>query len=334
MSSPSVERRLLHRIKLAGLPDVGPITWQAPRRPRSHGAALHHGAPLYRADGGIFSDETDTPALLLEDPAEARFIQPFSAGGVVVAARTGVRTIPPHLDGFAFFSRGKITHVDGQSCAVSADGRTGVVADIRTKKLVKVDLTTGSTDTLCALQAGMDPLFPPVLDVNHDGTRVLFTDARTQRSDTSLELLDVGSGNQTRLRGPLPEPSHVAASFSPSGARICVTEMLPGDSPDFRLLELVEGREPRTLLQLHHAQPFSQPRFLDEQTVVLLLSPQTHPGANYGPVDVVMLRLDGGIPTPLTKTGDVKGTVRVHGDVISVEGGREVGVMKVRSSGA
>jgi len=331
---------LPRRTERPGRPDISPLNWKAPLAAatpgaRVHGAAFHQGAVVYRASGlpggrGIYRDGNGGPELVLADTSDSRFLMPFSLGGVLVVQRTSTNTGAGHVDGFAFVTAGRTLQADGHGCAVSPDGRHAAVADSQAREVRLLDLTTGISRTLGPLDAGLDPMFPPVVDVADNGARVLVTDARTPASDASVDVFDVALGTRTRVLGPLAGPSRLTARFSPSGARICVTVMLPGDAPVFRLLELAGQEEPRTVLELRQTQPFSVPCFLDEQTVILLLLLHPHPGASFGPSDVVMVRLDGGVTTALTDHADVQGTLRVHGHTISVDGGREVGLLTRR----
>jgi hypothetical protein len=220
-----------------------------------------------------------------------------------------------------------VLEVPGSAVDLDPQGHLAVVLDLTAHLVRVVDLGSLQERLTVPLALGMDPLNPPVVTVSPDGTRALVMDARDERGDASLEDINLRTGEVTRLLGPLPAPSWVAATALPEG-RTLVTTMQAGENPVARLMVLAPPAAPRVLVELPVSQPCTAPLAVGSRVAVALLSLQAHPMATYGPTDVCMLYLDGGVPTPVTRHGALHGRLRVRaGGVVVVEGGAALGVL-------
>ncbi|MEW5851940.1 MAG: hypothetical protein AB2A00_24345 [Myxococcota bacterium] len=318
------------QLKVSGLP-----AFQAPEviipRLAQKGARVsqvirHDGALVFRAEGsvapGVYVEEGGKDARpLVLDSRQSFHVNPVAAGGLVAVHRGQPGRIPALVEEVLFIDGETVVmRVPGQTVGVSGDGTTALVADVPGKTLHRVDLPTRTRTRAAGFAAGMNPHLAPVLALDVNGKRALFMDAREERCDGSLELLDLESGTVKRLLGPSPAPSRVCGAFSPSGNMIAL-EMRVGDTPQFRMLR-IQGDEPGAVaLKLEIAEPLSVPAFLDENHVVLPLTLTTHPNATYGPVELVMVSLVNGTTVPITRGGEVRGRARVEGDAVLLEGG-------------
>ncbi len=326
----------MHQARLAGLPNVGALGFQAPLAAASgvrvSGVIRHNGSLHYRADGlhglhGLARDESGGPRMLLPDTASTRVLGASSSGGWLVARQASARAHPPRVESVLLWSSQAQVRVSGQVAAVAENAPRAVVADALGAAVRLVDLPNGLVTMLAELPHGLDPLLPANVAIHPDGSEVLFTLPTNARGGVSLQRIRLDTMERSTLLPAADGPSRILCCYAPDGRRVVASEMVLGETPRFRLWDLVNGRSPRVVTELHHSQPAVAPVFVDALTLALVLSITTYPGASYGPTDVALVRLDGGTPRAITRAGDVRGELRVEGLNILLEGGRTLGVV-------
>jgi hypothetical protein len=268
----------------------------------------------YRGQGGIDVEEDGAVRRVLGDAGGFVFGSVRWAGAWIGATkdRPGV---PPVTEAIVFVRDGRPPiEVAGRAFGVSGDERFAVVAGAA---LHRVDLEAGTVETLGPL-VEVD-LGEPSVAVGASGQTVLVTEG----PKPALTFIDLSTGARERLVGPIDEDAWIRAAFAPDGGVVAL-DMRLGGSPLFRMLYLSRGLAPRELLRSRVAQPDGGVAFAGRSFAVAPLSLEAHPMADYGPVDLVAVPLSGGAQAKVTRTGDVRGTVRATREAVLVEGGEHV----------
>jgi hypothetical protein len=242
---------------------------------------------------GIYlQDAPDSARLLLGDTTQSIYTKPVVAGNMLCVHRCKAGASIPMAEEILFLEQGELQlHIPGQSVGISAQGGVAVVADLRGKSLYRADLEARDVTRVCRMNAGMTAPPVPIIGVNHDGTETVFMDATEDRCNGSLEWVDMRSGEKQRLRGPLPAPGMLAASFSPEGRRLAILEQRLAPLPSFRLtVAAMDGGE-QELLTLTAPQPLTAPAFLDAHTLALPLALPLSPGVQWVAADITTATL-------------------------------------------
>lgn len=321
MSSLEVSS-LSHRLRTHELPSFRTLDAQRPAIALRTGVAVHDvtladdGALLFRASGpglpgGIYKERSDGSPELLVGDAGAIVRTPAMRHQVLVLIRRRDGLSPP--EEVVFVREGApAIRIPGQTYALSGDGHVGLVANVQSGVLTRVDLGTLQAREVARLSLGGDPARPPLLCLDETGAEALFM--TTSNAGRSLVGLSLEEGEEIVLVGPEPLAPWMSGAFVPRDRGVVTVTCLAGEQPATTVSLLGNDGSRRTLLRVPALSPAAIPLVTDDGLCVLPLCIESPSVQGAGAAELVAVSLEGKAPVPLTKNGGGEGTHLLRDD--------------------